>query len=75
MSLGVFSFNLLEKFKEDGYISSFFFLWLFRASPVAHGSLQARDQIGAAAAGLRHSHSGSAPHLQPTPQLDPYPTE
>ena len=41
---------------------SFFF---FRATLVAYGSSQARDQIGAIAAGLRHSHSnvGSEPCL------------
>ena len=31
----------------------------FRAAPVAHGSSQARDQIGAVAAGLHRSHSWS----------------
>ena len=38
---------------------------------MTHGGSQARDQIGAAAASLRHSHSnaGSEPCLQPTPQL------
>ena len=41
------------------------------ATPEAYGGSQARGQIGAAAAGLRHSHSnaGSELHLQPTPQL------
>ena len=41
------------------------------ASPAAHGSSQARSPLGAAAAGLHHSHSnaGSEPHLGPTPQL------
>ena len=36
-----------------------------------YGGSQARDRIRAAAAGLRqsHSHSGSEPHLGPTPQL------
>ena len=49
----------------------FFFFLLFRATPAAYGSFQVRDGIGAAAAGLRHSHSsmGSKPHLPPTPQL------
>ena len=43
--------------------------------------MEARGQIGAAAAGLHHIHSktGSEPHLCPMPQLiampDPYPTE
>ena len=38
---------------------------------MAYGSSQARDRIGAVAAGLRHRHSnlGSEPRLQPTPQL------
>ena len=42
------------------YISFFFFFFcLFRAASVAFGSSQARGQIGAIAAGLRHSHSPS----------------
>ena len=38
---------------------------LFRATPAAYGSSQARGQIGAVAASLRHSHrnTGSEPHL------------
>ena len=49
----------------------FFFFFLFRAAPTAHGSSQAGSQIGAAAAGLHHSHSnaGFEPHLRPTLQL------
>ena len=53
----------------------------FLATPVTYGSSQARGRIGAAAAGLCHSHSkvGFQPHLRPTPQLmvtpDPWPTE
>ena len=35
----------------------FFLLFAFRAVPAAYGSSQARGQIGAAAAGLHHSHS------------------
>ena len=52
------------------YFVLFYFL-LFRATPAAYGSSQARNQIGATAAGLHHSHSntGSKLHLQPTPQL------
>ena len=34
-------------------------LHLFRATPAAFGNSQARGQIGAAAAGLHHSHSNS----------------
>ena len=42
-----------------------------RAAPAAYGGSQARDQIGAVAAGLRQSHSNarSEHYLQPTPQL------
>ena len=41
------------------------------AALTAYGVSQARGPIGAAAAGLRQSHSnaGSEPRLQPTPQL------
>ena len=43
----------------------------FRAKPTAYRSFQAGGWIGAAAAGLHHSHSNtrSKPHLWPTPQL------
>ena len=46
-------------------------LFLFMATPAAHGSFQAWGQIGAAAAGHSHSHSNarSKPHLPPTLQL------
>ena len=45
--------------------------FLFRAIPATCESSQAWGQIGAAAAGLHHSHShtGSEPHLQPAPQF------
>ena len=58
-----------------------FFFHLFMDTPTAYGSSQARGHIGAAAAGLRHSHSNarSEPCLWPVPQLmamlDPLPTE
>ena len=50
---------------------SFFFFFLFRAAPTAHGGPQARGLIRAIAAGLHHSHSNtrSKPHLRPTPEL------
>ena len=63
---------------------AFFFVLLvllFRATLIACGCSRPRGQIGAAAAGLRHSHSneGSESHMWPTPQLtatlDPWPTE
>ena len=46
-----------------------FFCFVFLGPCVACGSSQARGRIGAAAAGLHHSHSnvGSEPHLQCTP--------
>ena len=49
----------------------FVYVCLFRAACMAYGGSQARGQIRAIAAGLRHSHSNMGPqlHLQPTPQL------
>ena len=59
------------------FIFILFYLFIFclfvfsRAAPMAYGGSQARGPVGAAAAGLYHSHSntGSEPCLQPTPQL------
>ena len=63
-------------FKRFCGISSSLFM-LFRATPTASGSSQAKGQIRAIAASLHHSHS--KPRLRPTPQLtaipDPQPTE
>ena len=44
---------------------------LFRVTPVAYGSSQARGQIGAVAAGLYHGHSNARSEAcpKPTPQL------
>ena len=67
--------------KYNIYLFIHLFILLFRATPMAYGSSQARGQIGATAASLRHSHSNarSQLHLQPTAQLtatpDPWPTE
>ena len=49
----------------------FSFFCLFRAASAAYGGSQARDQIRATVASLHHSHShvGSKPCLQTTPQL------
>ena len=41
-------------------ITFFFFFRLFRTAGAASGSSQARGQIRATAAGLRHSHSNAA---------------
>ena len=55
--------------------------FLFMAAPVAHRSSQARGLVGAATAGLHHSHGnpGFELYLQPVLQLaampDPQPTE
>ena len=63
------------------FLSFLFLFGLFRAAPAACGHSQAWGQIGAAAAGLHHSHSNarSEPHLRPSPQLmatpDSRPTE
>ena len=48
-----------------------YIFWLFRATSVAYGSSQARGPVGAAAAGLHHSHSntGSELCLQSIPRL------
>ena len=53
------------------YIISVLSFLHFRGAPVAYGSSQAKGQIRAAGAGLRHSHgnTGSEPHMQPTLQL------
>ena len=45
---------------------TFFFL-LFRVILAAYGGSQARGQIGATTAGLRHSHS----HVRSEPRLQP----
>ena len=58
------------------YSCIYFCLFAFsRAAPVAYGGSQARDLIGAVAAGLHQSHSNtrSEPRLQPTPQLTAIP--
>ena len=61
-----------EQDLSDGF---FFFFGLFRATLVAYGGSQARDQIRAIVAGLHHSHSNtrSEPRLRPTPQLTAMP--
>ena len=50
-----------------------FFFFLFRVTPAAYGSTQARGWIRAADASLSHSHSGSQSCLWPTPQLTTIP--
>ena len=43
------------------YLIFYLILLLFRATPAAYGSSQARGRIGAAAASLCHSNAGSEP--------------
>ena len=55
-------------------LSTFIYLFsLFKAALVSYDTSQPRGQIGAAAAGLHHSHNNSharfKPHMWPTPQL------
>ena len=64
-----------------GFSYVFIYLFIFclfafsRAAATDYGGSQARSPIGAAAAGLRNSHSnaGAEPRLQPTPQLTAMP--
>ena len=62
-----------DSWRDSFYFFKFVYLFIlvFRAAPVAYISFRARLQIGATAAGLRHSHSnkGSEPCLRPIPQL------
>ena len=59
------------------YFSGLLLSFFIRASGAPYGSSWARDQIGAAAASLQHSHIEPhlRPVLQPAATLDPYPTE
>ena len=52
-------------------ISNNDFFVLFRTTPMAYGSPQARGRMGAVTASLHHSHSNARFKLsvQPTPQL------
>ena len=62
----------LKKIFLPSFLLLFFsFLFFLRAAPAAHGSSQARGQIRATAASLRHSHSNTRSKLWlwPTPQL------
>ena len=52
------------KLKLESILFFFFFFWLVRATPAANISSQARDQIGAVAAGLHHSHSNARSFTQ-----------
>ena len=62
-----FSFS----YKERKFVCMYVCIYLFRPTPTAYGSSQARCPIRASAVSLRHSHSNarSEPYLRPTPQL------
>ena len=55
---------------DNGNFFFFFLVFLFRATPSAYGSFQARSQIGTVATGPHNSHSnmGSESCLRPIPQ-------
>ena len=63
MSIGSFGKVVGYKVQLYFYVGNkemiIFFSLLFRATPAAYGSSQARGQIRAAATGLHHSHSNS----------------
>ena len=62
--------HIALKAQDTHHFSFLFCLFsFFSATPVAHGSSQARGQIGATAACLHHSNARSEGPLQPTPQL------
>ena len=50
---------LIELLAISSCFCLFVCLFSFKATLAAYGSSQARDQIGAAAAGLHHSHSNA----------------
>ena len=62
--------NVEHLFCMSFFLFFFFFVFcLFKAAPEAYGGSQARDLIGAVAAGHSHSKAISEPPLGPTPQL------
>ena len=50
----------MKKFFSFSFLS-FSFFFLFRATPMAYGSSQARGYIGVTATGHSHSHSNADP--------------
>ena len=73
LSVGAAGGNKNVPVQIDEGLLFFYFLsvFFFRVAPAAHGGSQARDRIGAVAAGLHRSrsHARSEPRLRPTPQL------
>ena len=72
--------SILLTFSKNHLLVLFIYLFIcvlsyFRATPTVYGGSQARDLIGAIAAGLHQSHSNaiSEPCLQPASQLTAMP--
>ena len=71
-SLIHFEFIFVYGVRECSFFCLLSFIFcLFRAALTTYGGSQAWGLIGATAVGLHHSHghTGSEPHLRPTPQL------
>ena len=71
LAAGTLSLVGQEEGSDFFLIWVFFFFLLFRATLAACGGSQAtvEGQMGATAAGLRHSHSNTRSELHHTPQL------
>ena len=68
----LYLFRFFYDLIHQNFVISFsflFFLCLFRTALTAYGGSQTRGLTRATAASLCHSHTGSEPQLQPTPQL------
>ena len=73
--LGFSTYSIRSSVNSGSFFLFGCFVLFFRATLVAYRGSQARDPIGAVAAGLYHSHSkvGSEPHLLTTAQLKAMP--
>ena len=58
-SIGIWIGSVTACRWSSGMRPFFFFFLLFRSASVAYGGSHTKDQIGAAAAGLHHSHSNA----------------
>ena len=59
----IYIFKIFWAHNDNLTFSLFFFFFLFKATPVAYGSSQARGWIRTAAAALSHCHSNAGPEL------------
>ena len=72
LNFEILSFQWFDLTSPDKIVIANFslsFFCRFRGAPAAYGGSQARGQIGAVAAGLRHSHSNTDPGHTPPPML------